>query len=184
MGILKSQDGVIRNRWQQWIADVGLARWAPLPVRLIIGYGFLDHGLAKLEKGPEKFVAIVDALGVPLPHLMAWLAIWVEILGGIAMMLGAFVLLISLPMAIVLLVALFTVHLDFGFTSIKLMAVTPEGPKFGPPGIEADLLYLAGLATLVLGGSGPLAFDSWLEKRRRALRSRLARTEASEVWGK
>lgn len=181
MAILKSQDGVVLSRWQQWIEDMGLSRWAPLPVRLIIGYGFLDHGLAKLEKGPEKFVAIVDALGVPLPHLMAWLAIWVEILGGIAMMLGAFVLLISLPMAIVLLVALFTVHLDFGFTSIKLMAVTPEGPKFGPPGIEADLLYLAGLATLVLGGSGPLAFDNWLEKRRIALRARLAGPEASKA---
>lgn len=169
-----SHDSLKMKSWQTWFTDLGLPRWAPLPVRLVIGYGFLDHGLAKLEKGPEKFVAIVDALGVPMPQLMAWLAIWVEILGGIAMMLGAFVLLISLPMAIVLLVALFTVHLDFGFTSIKLMAVTPEGPKFGPPGIEADLLYLAGLATLLLGGSGPLAFDNWLEKRRRTLRARPA----------
>lgn len=152
--------------WQHFIARLGLARWAPLPIRLIIGYGFLDHGLAKLSKGPDRFVVIVDAIGVPFPHLMAWMAIWVEILGGIAMILGAFVTLISLPMAAVLLVALFSVHIQFGFTSIKLMAVTPEGPQFGPPGIEADLLYLAGLATLLLGGPGPLALDNWLRKWR------------------
>lgn len=143
----------------------GVARWAPLPVRLIIGYGFFEHGLAKLLKGPENFVHIVDMIGAPLPHFVAWLTIWVELLGGLAVMLGAFVTLASIPMAIVLLVAMFTVHIQFGFTSIKLMAVTAEGPKFGPPGIEAGLLYLAGLATLVLGGSGPLALDNWISKR-------------------
>lgn len=151
--------------WQTWAADRGLMNWAPLPVRLIIGYGFLDHGLAKLAKGPDKFVMIVDAIGVPMPHFMAWSAIWVEVLGGIAMMLGAFVTVISFPMAVVLLVALFSVHIQFGFTSIKLMAVTAEGPQFGPPGIEADLLYLAGLASLLLSGPGPLAIDNWLRKR-------------------
>jgi putative oxidoreductase len=42
---------------------------------------------------------------------MAWSTILVEILGGLAVMLGAFVTLASLPMAAVLLVAMFTVHL-------------------------------------------------------------------------
>jgi putative oxidoreductase len=144
-----------------------LARWAPLPVRLIVGFGFLEHGLAKLEKGPENFVDIVHAIGTPLPHFMAWLTIWIEVFGGLAVMLGAFVTLLSLPMAAVLLVAMFTVHLQFGFTSIKLMAVTATGPKFGPPGIETDLLYLAGLAALVLGGSGPFAVDNWMQRRLR-----------------
>ena len=62
---------------------------------------------------------------------------------------------------IVLLVALFTVHLPFGFSSIKFLAVTAQGPQFGKPGIECDLLYLACLATLVLGGSGPISLDRW-----------------------
>lgn len=57
-------------------------------------------------------------------------------------------------------------HLQFGFTSIKLMAVTPAGPRFGPPGVETNLLYLAGLATLLLGGPGPLAIDGWFARRR------------------
>jgi putative oxidoreductase len=60
----------------------------------------------------------------------------------------------------VLLVATFTVHLPFGFTSIKLLAITSSGPQFGPPGYETDLLYLACLAALVMGGSGPWAADT------------------------
>ena len=143
-------------------------RWAPVPIRMVIGYGFWEHGLAKLEKGPDNFVNIVHALGVPLPHLMAWATILVELLGGLVMMLGAFVALASMPMAVVLLVAMFGVHARFGFTSIKLIAITADGPTFGPPGIETDLLYLAGLATLVLGGPGPLAIDNWLSRRRNA----------------
>lgn len=141
------------------------ARWAPVPLRLIVGAGFFIHGLAKLEKGPDRFVAIVDAIGVPMPHLMAWLTIWVELIGGIAILIGAFVTLASIPMAAVLAVAALSVHLPFGFTSIKLMAVTRQGPQFGPPGYETDLLYLACLATLVMAGPGPLAVDSWLARR-------------------
>src|SRR5262245_6600058 len=87
---------------------------------------------------------------------MGWLTILVEIFGGLAVLLGALVPLASIPMAAVLLVAMFTVQLPYGFSSIKLQAVTAAGAQFGPPGYETDLLYLACLATLVLGGSGPL----------------------------
>jgi len=65
-------------------------------------------------------------------------------------------------MAALLLVAIFTVHLPYGFSSIKLMSVTSPGAQFGPVGYECNLLYLACLAALVLGGSGPLAVDGLL----------------------
>jgi putative oxidoreductase len=69
-------------------------------------------------------------------------------------------------MAALLLVAMFTVHLPYGFSSIKLISVAPGGAaQFGPPGYEVDLLYLACLAALVLGGSGPMAIDNYLRKR-------------------
>src|SRR6516162_9836392 len=126
-----------------------LDRWALIPVRLIVGFGFIEHGFAKLAKGPDAFANILEAMGVPGPHFMAWATILVEILGGLAVILGAFVKLASLPMAAVLLVAMFTVHLPYGFSSIKLQAVTAAGAQFGPPGYEVDLLYLACLATLV-----------------------------------
>jgi putative oxidoreductase len=135
------------------------ARWAPVPLRLIVGYGFMEHGFAKLARGPEDFATILHAIGVPAPHLMAWSTILIEVLGGLAVILGAFVPLVSVPMAVVLLVAIFTVHMPYGFSSIKLLAVTAAGAQFGPPGYETDLLYLACLAALVLGGSGPLAVD-------------------------
>ena len=136
-----------------------LARWAPIPLRLIVGYGFMEHGYAKLARGPEVFTGILAAIGVPEPHLMAWATILIELLGGLAVILGAFVTLVSVPMAAVLLVAMFTVHLPNGFSSIKLLAVTASGAQFGPPGYECDLLYLACLAALVLWGAGPLSID-------------------------
>jgi putative oxidoreductase len=143
-----------------------IARWAPIPLRLMVGYGFMEHGCAKLIKGPDAFAVILHALNVPAPHLMTWATILVELLGGMAVLLGAFVTLASLPMTAVLLVAMFTVHLPYGFSSIKLMAVTAAGAKFGPPGYECDLLYLACLAALVLGGAGPLSIDGFFQKRK------------------
>ena len=42
-----------------------IARWAPVPLRLIVGYGFMEHGFAKLGRGPEAFADILHAIGVP-----------------------------------------------------------------------------------------------------------------------
>ena len=142
-----------------------VARWAPIPLRLIVGYGFMQHGFAKLTRGPEVFAAILNAIGVPAPHLMAWLTILVEVFGGLAVLLGALIPLASLPMVAVLLVAIFTVHLPYGFSSIKLISVNAGHAQLGPPGYETNLLYLACLATLVLGGSGPLAIDNYFKRK-------------------
>ena len=141
-----------------------IARWSSIPLRLIVGYGFMQHGVAKLSKGPDAFAAILQAMGVPSPHLMAWLTILIELLGGFAVLVGAFVVVVSVPMVVVLLVAIFTVHLPFGFSSIKLLAVTAAGPTFGPPGYEVSLLYIACLAALVMGGPGPFALEEFIRK--------------------
>jgi putative oxidoreductase len=139
-----------------------LRHWAPVPLRLIVGYGFMAHGIAKIVKGPDTFVSILLAIGVPHPLFMAWATILIEIVGGLAILLGAFVVVFSVPMAVVLLVAILTVHLPYGFSSIKLLSVTSEGAHFGQPGYETDLLYLSCLAALVLGGAGPFAIDGLL----------------------
>src|SRR5262245_31677205 len=144
----------------------GVARWAPIPLRLIVGFGFMQHGFAKLSRGPYAFATILHALGVPAPHFMAWVSILTELLGGLAVLVGAFVTLASIPMAMLLVVAVFTVHLPNGFSSIKLIAVTAAGPQFGPVGYEVNLLYLACLAALVLGGAGPFALDASLQTRK------------------
>ena len=87
------------------------------------------------------------------------------------LLLGALVPLASIPMAAVLLVATLTVHLPYGFSSIKLQAVTAAGAQFGPPSYETDLLYLVCLVALVLGSPGPLAIDGLLAKRREITRT-------------
>lgn len=142
-----------------------IARWAAVPLRLIVGYGFMEHGYAKLSRGPEVFAAILHGLGVPAPHFMAWLTILAELIGGLAVLLGVFIPLVSLPMATLLFVTIFTVHLPYGFSSIKLMSVTAGHPQFGPPGYEVSLLYVACLAALVLAGPGPISMDGHLRKK-------------------
>src|SRR5215470_16532672 len=126
----------------------------------------MEHGFAKLSKGPDAFAAILQAMGVPNPHLTAWLTILTELLGGFAVLLGAFVPLVSMPLAVVLLTATFSAHWQYGFSSIKLLAVTPAGAQFGPPGYECNLLYLACLVALVLSGSGPFALDRVFSRNR------------------
>jgi putative oxidoreductase len=132
-------------------------RWAPLPVRLIVGFGFIAHGVAKLSKGPNAFAGILAAMSVPMPHLMAWLTICTELLGGLAFLLGAYVAIASVPMSILLLVAIFTVHLPYGFSSINLLSFHGGRAQFGPPGYECDLLYIACMVAVALSGPGPFA---------------------------
>jgi hypothetical protein len=36
-----------------------MARWSAIPLRLIVGYGFMQHGFAKLSRGPDMFAAIL-----------------------------------------------------------------------------------------------------------------------------
>jgi putative oxidoreductase len=150
----------LRARWTAFQRP----SWWALPLRLIVGYGFMEHGYAKLARGPEHFAAILHALHMPAAALLAWATILTELCGGLAVLIGALVPLASVPMTIVLIVAILTVHLPNGFSSIKLLAVTPAGAQFGQPGYETDLLYLACLAALVLGGSGPFSLDSVLSR--------------------
>ena len=166
-----SQAGVIGAlvKFQNLLSS-SVTRWVPIPLRLIVGYGFAEHGFAKLLRGPDNFAGILHAMGLPLPKFLALITIAIEIVGGICVAVGAMVPLVSVPMAIVILVAIFTVHLQYGFSSIKLQAVTAEGARFGQPGYETDLLYLACLVALVIGGSGPLSVDGWLNKRVRGCR--------------
>ena len=140
------------------------AAWYALPLRLIIGFGFLQHGFAKLARGPEEFIGVLHAMGLPVPSAFGWATIIVELLGGLMILVGALIPLATVPMSIVLLVAIFTVHLPNGFSSIKLLSFDAAGAHFGQPGYETDLLYLAGLLALCLGGPGPISVDALLSR--------------------
>ena len=141
--------------------QASLMPYAAIPLRLIVGYGFLAHGLAKLSRGPAAFAGILQATGVPVPHVMAWVTIATELLAGVSFLAGAFVPLVSIPALILLLVAIFTVHLPYGFSSIKLLSVNEGRAQFGPPGYECDLLYIACIVSLVFIGPTPWSVDSY-----------------------
>ena len=163
-----NQDATLRGGGAQGI----LRRYAAMPLRLIVGYGFVAHGMAKWSKGPDAFAAILDAAHVPAAHMMAWLTILTEVFGGLAILCGAFVLWVSLPAIVLLIVAIVTVHLPYGFASIKLMKIVDGRAQFGPPGYECDLLYIACIVTLVLAGPSPWSVDAYrlaLRKEREAL---------------
>jgi putative oxidoreductase len=139
--------------------------WALLPLRFIVGFGFAAHGYAKLSRGPEQFASVLSAIGVPQPYLLAWLTSLIEFVGGIGVIVGAFVLPLSLPLTVIMLTAMFSVHLQYGFSSIRLKAVTVAGAEFGPVGYEMNLLYIGGLLALALTKPVTLSVDNWLRRR-------------------
>jgi putative oxidoreductase len=140
--------------------------WYAVPLRLTVGFGFVQHGYAKLSRGADAFIAVLHAIGVGPAHALGWATIIVEIVGGVMIIMGAFIPVATVPMVIVLLVAIFTVHLPNGFSSIKLLSYDAAGAHFGQPGYETDLLYIAGLLALCVGGGGPLSLDGYLSARR------------------
>jgi putative oxidoreductase len=141
--------------------------WPLFPLRLAIGLGFAVHGFAKLSRGPATFATILAALGIPAPLSMAWITSVLELMGGVALILGAAVAPLALPLAVVVATATVGVHWSYGFLSVRLKSIGPDGAVFGPVGYEMNLLYLAGLAALAMAGPTPLSIDRWLAARRR-----------------
>ena len=137
-----------------------------LLLRLVVGFGFAAHGYAKLARGPGQFAVILTALHIPAPTIAAWATALLEFGGGIAVMAGAFTAIVALPLGVILLTAWVTVHLPYGFSSVRLTGVTAQGATFGPVGYELDLLYLAALITVAMAGPGPFALDRWIFTRR------------------
>ena len=139
---------------------------APLALRLVIGYGSMVHGWAKLSRGVGGFEKLLLFLHVPFPHLMAWAVPLTELICGFAILIGLLIRVTAIPMIFVMLTAMFTVHLKYGFSAVKTIGLSADGPLFGPPGYEVDLLYIAGLIALIIIGSGNLSFDSLVRRKR------------------
>ena len=134
---------------------------APMFPRFILGFGFVYHGFPKLFLPGERevFVGMLRTIGVPQPGLMAWAVGALEFVGGLALIVGAFVVIFGCLLTINMLVALFTVHLPQGFNFMHITGMAETGPTFGMPGYEVNLLYIAGLLVLILGGAGAFSVD-------------------------
>jgi putative oxidoreductase len=84
-----------------------------------MGTGFLVHGWAKWSRGPGEFGKLLQQIGLPLPELTAWAVTILELAGGFALIIGAFVAVVSVLLMISMFTAMITVHLRYGFARSK-----------------------------------------------------------------
>ena len=122
----------------------------PLLFRLILAYGFYVPAIKKMGniEGISQWFA---SMNFPLPTLNAYLAAITEFSGFILLLLGLGTRIISIPLMIVMLVAIFAVHLSNGFNA-------------GDNGFEIPLYYFLMLLSLLIGGPGKLSIDHFLKK--------------------
>jgi putative oxidoreductase len=146
--------------------DEAAAAWPLLVLRVVVGVGFIAHGLAKWHSGPARFARLLAQIGTPFPIATAWMVTLLELCGGVALILGALVLLASVPLIGSMLVAMFSVQWRYGYSSVNTIGLTDAGPVFGPPGYEINLLYIACLVVLVVLGPGKLSIDHLLARGR------------------
>lgn len=138
-----------------------------MPLRLAIGAGLFAHGYAKLAHGPSHFTEVVAALGLPAPSLAATVAIAIELVTGAALVAGAFVRPAALLAIPVIATAIVGVHWQYGFLSVRLVEVTPDGARFGPVGYELGLVYIGALFALAASAPTVWSIDRWRHARRR-----------------
>lgn len=139
--------------------------WTVLALRAITGVGFIVHGWAKISRGTAGFEKLLAQTGVPLAHAMGMIVPYVELVGGIALVVGFLTRIISIPLIVVMLAAMFTINIHYGFSSIKMIGLNADGPVFGPPGYEINLLYIAILVFLLANGAGRLSLDHMLKRQ-------------------
>jgi putative oxidoreductase len=121
--------------------------WGLTILRVVVGIVFFVHGLQKLFlMGFGGVAGMMDGLGVPAPGLFAVILTLVELLGGLALILGLFTRVVAIPLAVDMLVATLTVHL-------------PNG------GYEFTLVLLAASLALAVAGPGGAALDRFLATR-------------------
>lgn len=121
---------------------------ALLLARLTIAYGFYNPAMEKWSD-MSSVATWFGTLGIPFPTLNAYLAASTELLGVVLLTLGLFTRLISLPLIVVMVVAITTVHLAHGFAA-------------GDNGFEIPLYYMLFLAIFASFGAGKFSLDHLL----------------------
>ncbi len=160
--------------------DHGIGRHWAIPLRIVIGLAFVHHGIPKVfsAQDHQMLQGMLGHMGVPAPTLMAWVVGLVELLGGAALVLGLFTWIASALLTIEMIVAMLLVTGHAGFDAVHVVGMTPRGPVFGLPGMELNLLYIAGLLALFIGGPGPLSIDERADRRAGRLRAPWMRRRA------
>lgn len=116
-------------------------------LRLVLGATFLVHGAAKFQGGIENTVGFFESLG--FPGFSAYIVALIELVGGLAMLMGVGTRVVSILFAIVLAVAVVKVKLAGGFLGNGQMA-----------GFELDLALLAMSVFLAITNKSLFALDN------------------------
>ena len=122
-----------------------------LLIRLVLAYGFYEPAMNKWSD-INAVAGWFETLGIPLPTLNAYMAASTELAGVVLLTLGLFIRLISIPLTVVMVVAITTVHLGNGFSA-------------GDNGFEIPLYYMLMLIVLITHGGGRFGVDTLLEKK-------------------
>jgi len=123
-----------------------------LLIRLVLAYGFYEPVMGKWSDIGAVAQWFGEDLGLPFPLLNAYMAASVESLGVILLVLGLGVRLISLPLMVVMVVAITMVHWTHGFPA-------------GDNGYEIPLYYLLMLFLLLTHGGGRYGIDGCIAKK-------------------
>jgi len=116
-----------------------------LLARLAVAYGFYDPAIKKWANIGD-IATWFGSMGIPFPTLNAYMAASTEALGVILLTLGLFTRLISIPLMVVMVVAITTVHLAHGFSA-------------GDNGFEIPLYYMLFLFIFLSHGAGKFSLD-------------------------
>ncbi|MFV8830229.1 DoxX family protein [Alkalihalobacterium sp. APHAB7] len=122
-------------------------------LRVVLGVVFLAHGAAKFQGGIENVAGWFDSIG--LPGALAYVVAIIELVGGIALILGIGTRIVSTLIGFIMVGAIFTVKLPAGFLD----------------GYEYDLVLLTVAVFLVLNGSKLYSLEQLILKGKEDLHS-------------
>lgn len=122
-----------------------------LIARLVVAYGFYEPALMKWND-INSVASWFATLGIPFPTLSAYLASTAELLGVVLIAIGFLTRIMSIPLMIVMVVAIFTVHIGNGFSA-------------GDNGFEIPLYYLIFLGLFLSNGAGKFSVDYLIFKK-------------------
>lgn len=116
-------------------------------LRIVLGITFFIHGLDKFQAGIGNIAGYFDSLGIP--GFLAYIVAFIELIGGIALILGIGTKIVSVLIAIIMLGAIFTAKLSLGFLD----------------GYELDIALLAISIYLILADRTPFSLDHQIATR-------------------
>ncbi|CAN5219746.1 DoxX family protein [soil metagenome] len=141
----------ITSLYQQVAFKLTSLRDLPLlALRLVLAYGFFGPAMMKLND-IGAIAGWFESMGMPMPTLNAYMATFTEVAGVVLLALGLATRFITIPLIIVMLVAIITVHWGNGFDA-------------GDNGFEIPLYYIIMLFTLLILGPGKISLDALIKK--------------------